>query len=591
MTTKVGVIGDKVGSGKSFVLLALISSDTEPINKPFCSSHAIDNVQITRYLDYSGILDAKTNVLVVPHNLCVQWSECLRMHCSPDVTYLTVSRYVHYTSLADSNIQDYDLIVVTSTFYNFVADLLNLRRIRVRRVIYDEADSMKIQRCRMIPNKFAWFVTASYTNLISSSVSFYSVRVGSTGYIKDLFSEMNYSMSVKAKSCLVVRNKDAFVDASFRLPDITVNIVECKTPYVIDILHGNIDAALLERLNANDVQGALQCVDPNNIQSERNIVDTLVQSYSTQHDMLLARISRLHERRNRRNARTHASPTRSHSSDDNATSTNNTAEEDESAYNAIDRKEDGASFEEKISRLSAEKDKLACRIHSIRERITGCNACGICYDDLDNKTVVTCCSHAYCFKCINMWLSSRQKFCPMCKAHLDLSKLLVVNEQSAPDEENHKNEVRRAVNSTAEHSVPTLTSPSMSKLSNFERIVQKLESERRKVLVFSNYDTTLEKIHEVLDRMRIVHSTLKGAVGRIRSVVDKYKNGDLNVLLVNASAYGSGLNLQNTTDVLIFHKFNDEIEHQVIGRAQRFGRTESLNVWYLLHANETASVQ
>jgi hypothetical protein len=36
----------------------------------------------------------------------------------------------------------------------------------------------------------------------------------------------------------------------------------------------------------------------------------------------------------------------------------------------------------------------------------------------------------------------------------------------------------------------------------------------------------------------------------------------------------------------MFHKLDTEMEKQVIGRANRFGRVESLKVWYLLHANE-----
>jgi hypothetical protein len=31
---------------------------------------------------------------------------------------------------------------------------------------------------------------------------------------------------------------------------------------------------------------------------------------------------------------------------------------------------------------------------------------------------------------------------------------------------------------------------------------------------------------------------------------------------------------------------NKELEKQVIGRAQRFGRTSSLNIWELLYDNE-----
>jgi SNF2 family DNA or RNA helicase len=86
--------------------------------------------------------------------------------------------------------------------------------------------------------------------------------------------------------------------------------------------------------------------------------------------------------------------------------------------------------------------------------------------------------------------------------------------------------------------------------------------------------------------MQITHAYLKGNGYQIQSTIEKYKTGNVKVLLVNTQAYGSGLNLENTTDMILFHKFDTEIEKQVIGRAQRFGRKQPLNVHYLLYENE-----
>ena len=56
--------------------------------------------------------------------------------------------------------------------------------------------------------------------------------------------------------------------------------------------------------------------------------------------------------------------------------------------------------------------------------------------------------------------------------------------------------------------------------------------------------------------------------------------------MLNAINYGSGLNLQMASDIIIYHELDIELETQVIGRAQRLGRTEPLNVYYLLNDNE-----
>ena len=65
-------------------------------------------------------------------------------------------------------------------------------------------------------------------------------------------------------------------------------------------------------------------------------------------------------------------------------------------------------------------------------------------------------------------------------------------------------------------------------------------------------------------------------------IIERFTKGEIRVLMLNATNYGSGLNLQMATDIIIYHEMNKELETQIIGRAQRIGRTEPLNVYYLL---------
>ena len=52
--------------------------------------------------------------------------------------------------------------------------------------------------------------------------------------------------------------------------------------------------------------------------------------------------------------------------------------------------------------------------------------------------------------------------------------------------------------------------------------------------------------------------------------VDSVENRDIiDCLLLNSRFCGNGINLENTTDVFIYHKMNDNMTNQIIGRAQR----------------------
>ena len=58
---------------------------------------------------------------------------------------------------------------------------------------------------------------------------------------------------------------------------------------------------------------------------------------------------------------------------------------------------------------------------------------------------------------------------------------------------------------------------------------------------------------------------------------------------MNAKNFGAGMNLQCATDIIMYHRFSKEMEEQIIGRGQRLGREGTLNVYYLIHDNESSS--
>lgn len=80
---------------------------------------------------------------------------------------------------------------------------------------------------------------------------------------------------------------------------------------------------------------------------------------------------------------------------------------------------------------------------------------------------------------------------------------------------------------------------------------------------------------------------VRNKVSAIQKQIDEYKNNDnCRILLTSATFYGCGLNFELTTDIIILHNMTDERTKQVIGRAQRPGRTDNLQVFHLFYPNE-----
>lgn len=596
--TSMGILGDRVGSGKSYVIIALIvSNDITQKNNIIIKSHGFNKVM---YYIHDKTTSIKTNLLVVPHNLAAQWeyyiktfggnlkykviktqktldgliNEAISPFSDDEIssedsiddneTHVTIN---YQNLLIDSNqpsssttpasqqprpsrpadvIGTYDLLVVTSTLYNKLAHFFYTNKIKLQRAIYDEIDNLNVPGCKHIDANFFWFVTASYGNVLypkgqnkyEPSIGryvWYAHGIKHSGFLKNILMDLYYNISRNLMKVLVIKNKESYVESSLSLPEMISHYIQCKTPYAISVLNGVVDRNILNYLNADDIQGALQYVNPAHKSNENNIISRVIDKYTRQVKNLNLQID--------------------------------TAKE--YLYDTE------AERTEAIQRLEKQLEMVQKKINTITERIKTNDLCTICYETVEKKTVTGCCQNTFCFKCINLWLAQR-KLCPLCKIGMDITDLYVID--------NEIQDVECEIEPEDEVDL-TKPNPKNDKYQNMELILTNLQ-EDAKLLIFSAYENSFTNVIPILRKLNIQFDYLKGNGYQIQATIERYKNGNVKVLLVNTRQYGSGLNLENTTDMILFHKFDTEIEKQVIGRAQRFGRKQALHVHYLLYENE-----
>jgi hypothetical protein len=426
-----------------------------------------------------------------------------------------------------------DAVIVSTTFHNAIA--MQLRDRTVRRVVYDEADSVRIPGCRPIAAAFHWFATASYRNLLHNDIR-------SSGFIRSVFWDLtNTGVSGSLARALVLKNENAFVDASLNVPPVVNRVLMCKSPVAVNVLRGMVDRVVLECLNAGDVATAIHHMAPSHRQTETNIVSILVEKLS----------SRLHNLRIR---------------------------EQQVETMRFDTPEEQR---EEAQRLAEKTRAVEQKIASIRQRVQESDSCCICFNAFSNKTIAPCCSNAYCFACITRWTAQRPS-CPLCKAALNTSTLYVVSDEASASSAAEQQQQQQQ-----QQQQPELP----DKLDQLEAVLRERVTDFAdgRVLLCSGFDNTFTSgVIPMLERMGISHRFLKGNQDTTAGMIRDFKAGRVRVLLVNPNNYGSGLNCEMTTDVILMHKFNAEIESQVIGRAQRVGRTAPLRVWSLLYDNEVA---
>ncbi len=540
MRAQIGIIADKVGSGKSFVLLALMATNHKICEEPMISSYGRNAFAVSVAPTSMDVGNA--TLLVITHNLVSQWHEYINQ-CCPQFKVLTIRQNKQTTHHSMRSLDEYDLIIVTHTFYNRFAMYVNSFKYQFRRVIFDEVDQITIPSCEKVHSCFTWFVTASYGNLLypfglnlmnehTDRIVHYANGLPNLGFIKSLFVDLDSQRSVCGKYVkkLILKNNDDFVNTSFDVPNYIVHKVQSRSIIYIDLLLDIVDNEIIESLNAGDVMHAVSFINPNHKSTEENIIGMIVRKLEVQVRNFTNMKDMLHN----------------HTFDN----------EHEQAL--------------ELYTVTKNLDETMRKISTVTARIQDTTLCSICYEEMECKTIAPCCSNSYCFKCINMWLiKQRQTSCPMCKGNLKPNDLFVVD---TPIDSTHIEDTSKILHARN------------TKITNLEVIMNDMTN--RKFLILSLYDNTFGVVTLMLHKRGIQFASLYGNQYQIKKTVDQYKEGNIDVLFVNPEHYGCGLNLENTTDVVVYHRLNNEIEKQVIGRAQRLGRVAPLNVWYLLHQNE-----
>ena len=188
--------------------------------------------------------------------------------------------------------------------------------------------------------------------------------------------------------------------------------------------------------------------------------------------------------------------------------------------------------------------------------------CPICCDKLDKPVIEPECHNIFCGKCIIEWLKIK-KSCPICRVKTNFSNLVYIQDSSEKQKSNKsdKNNFQ--------------TKPQV--------IIDIIKSKmKNKFLIFSRYEGSFKTIIRTLEEYKISYSQMKGNSKKRKKIIEKFNNGDIQVIFLNSENDGSGINLQKTDDIILYHEMPEYYIKQIVGRAMRIGRTKELNI-HILH--------
>jgi hypothetical protein len=520
INTSYGVLADKVGSGKTLMVVGLINDSVKlPDCEKILSSSLYSSVNIK---DNKKCL--KTNLILVPHSLTSQWHYAF---VNSKLKYYVINKrkdidFLEFDDIPDDineadvindnqSLHHYDVIVCSANMFGEYFE--KFRNVKYSRIIIDEILQIKLPADFNWCCNFAWFITATPSGL-------HTIR---RHYIKELMSGI-----INYHHLLTIKNNDDYVSQSMKLPDIIFKHIKCLTPRELLAVKEFISKDIINMINGNNIQEALKKLNCN-IDTNDNIFNILTKRTKIDIADEEARLEYVKK------------------------------------VNYQDQKVKEEAIKKSTEKIASLKDRL----QSIKSRIDnfGEDNCPICFENSGKPVIVSCCNNIICLKCI----VNVKNLCPFCRITITTDKMNILDNsykqaRITKDKENDKLK---------------------DKIVNLMEIIKGKKDGR--FLVFSAYDETFNDIIKEFNKSSIKHSSILGGISHINNVINDFTDGKINVLMMNAKHYGSGLNLQMATDVVLYHEMPKELETQVIGRAHRLGRKDSLVVHYLLHENEKSS--
>jgi superfamily II DNA or RNA helicase len=530
--TNVGILGDTVGYGKTLLALSLIASNNP--NNIYINPEYIKSYSGSRHYNYlnitmeNNLIKRENNIInstlvIVPRGpVFAQWEKSAKEN-----TKLRVLSIPNYNFIK-TNIPRYDGHNKREIYNYFERyDLVLIKNTTFKILYNDYFNSSVIDGWKRIMVDEAHDIV----HQLPETINYYYLWLISGTFV-DILKKSNNSYSYGIKRLLnessinlvLVKNNIDFIKKSFNLPEPIEKFYLCKLPSNFIIAKKFLNNSIMEKINANDFAGAIKELGGKN-ETEDNIIELVSKELKRElHNLEMEKVF---------------------------ISNQDISQEDKDL---------------KIKNINVKIENQQNKINDLTERIKSLNNnnCSICMDTFQNPVMLDC-THLYCGACIFKWVKDN-KNCPYCRNPiLSYDKLIaIVNEKT----ENKETQIEEVI---------------LTKEDRFINIVKNKPD--GKFIVFSKNDFGYELVKMKMIENNIKYEFLKGNTSHMLNILEKFKNGDINVILLNTQYAGSGIDINYATDVIIFHSMGID-KQQAIGRAQRVGRKNPLYIHNLIYEHE-----
>ena len=505
----VGIYADITGYGKTITMVGMILRDKRKFDsqEPFVREtvtqiYGHGNI-VKKQISYYQRLD--TTLILANQSILKQWIEEFTFTPSLEIAVITNRRKCEQIDpLA------YDVILCTPTMYNHF--LSRFPNYAWKRFIFDEPSFTKVPAMRNIVAGFHWLVTAT------PDVLLYNHTKSPYTYLGSLFSGyVEYNVFKK----LIFKNDDEFVRSSVQLPPIEHVHYECPET-ITRILKDLIPQDIAEMIAAGNIEGAIRVLGGSSSSSLFELVKSEKNEMIKEAEMKIKRHTRTKD-------------------------------------------------VHKIMKWTQRRDALVKQLEQLETRLSNLSKeepCHICLEHVNEPVITKCCYHAFCGSCILKWLRDRST-CPLCRVETPPSGLIYLQSSTKHKRVRKSSKGQGGGDGTTIQAVSCPSNgvgvPRMTKSETIRQIYR--ERPQGRFIIFSCHDETFDHLLDLFDEDKIFQ--LKGKKMETRHrILDEYKNTDIPgaVLFLNSVEHGAGINLQEATDIILYHEMSENMETQVVGR-------------------------
>ena len=577
--SNVGVMGDAIGSGKTILALAVVAAasvnDIHKRNDMIHSYHGPNGAYMRATMDVIQTTTPsiiKTTLIITPRGpVYSQFVHTITTHTTLKVlcldSILGIKKHMPPPETSNEDIkiflETYDAVLIKNTALKLLESYYSYNgttRIERTEPLFDSWDRIIVDEACDILNKipyytynFLWLISATYNGLLQMC---YTSR-NHLGYsIRDVIP------NEEILNLVLVKCADEFIVKSFNVPPPIIQYHICELPRQYAAVHSFLSRDVRERIDANDFMGALTLLGASS-ETETDIVKIVTKEI--ERDIA-----------NKKREITY--------------------------IESLDIPD-----ENKAARLvthNTELARLEDKLKSLIERVSALEqkVCAVCLDSFTNPLLLPC-SHVFCTSCLIPWMQHNHNTCPECRSTIELRQLVAIvkdkNEEDAEAAEAASASASlsqsSSISSLLDESVPTTPNafnqprPPQQIQSKEDTLVNIIQANPQgKFVVFSKLDSSYWGCMNRLRTEGVSYDLLRGNSNVMASVLERFKNGNTRVLLLNTVHAASGIDISCATDLILVHDLGNG-RTQAVGRCNRHPRNTPLRIHQLCYPHEINS--